>query len=213
MDANKFRMSPVNPIAARHLVRSDPAFRGLVRKVGHGGFRPRVERTPFESLVSAVAHQQLTGRVAEVILGRFQALYPGRRFPSPRAVLDTPVESLRSAGFSLAKALSIHDIALKALDGTVPNSRRILTLGDEEIIDRLTSIRGVGRWTVQMLLIFKLGRPDVLPVDDFGVRKGFAMLHGLEEPPKPRALMEHGERWKPHRTAAAWYLWRAVDVL
>lgn len=213
MEGNKIRMTPVNPIAARHLVRADPAFRHLVKKVGHEGFLLSGRRTPFESLVRAVAHQQLTGRVADVILSRFLQLYPKHRFPPPEAVLQTPIETLRSVGFSLSKALSIYDIARKTQEGVVPTSRQIRTLEDEAIIERLILIRGVGRWTAQMLLIFKLGRPDVLPADDFGVRKGFALLHGRTELPGVRELLVHGERWKPYRTAAAWYLWRAVEVL
>ena len=204
--------NPMNPDAIRHLQRVDPIFRPVIRASKSLAFKPEPRRTPFESLVSAVAHQQLTGRVAQIILMRFRKLYPRRRFPSAEQVMDTPVRTLRSVGFSKAKAVAIRDIAKKSLDGTIPGSRVIAKLSDEEIIQRLTSARGVGPWTVQMLLIFKLGRPDVLPADDFGVRKGFMLLHGLPELPKPKQLLAYGERWRPHRTAAAWFLWRAVDV-
>ena len=121
-------------------------------------------------------------------------------------------ERLRACGFSRAKIAAIRDIAAKALDGTIPSSRQIARLPDDEIITRLTEVRGVGRWTVEMLLMFQLGRPDVLPADDFGVRNGFRIAYGLGEMPKPRTVLEHGERWRPYRSTAAWYLWRAVDL-
>ena len=185
----------------------------LVRKVGPCRLKVEARRSPFEALVRAVAHQQLTGRVAEVILGRFLALYPGRRFPTPEEVLATEVQTLRGAGFSSAKAAALQDIAAKTLEGVVPTRRVAARLSDDAVIERLTQVRGVGRWTVEMLLIFTLGRRDVWPVDDFGVRKGFALAYGYEELPRPRDLREAGEKWRPHRTTAAWYLWRANEVL
>jgi DNA-3-methyladenine glycosylase II len=199
----------MNPEAIRHLQRIDPLFRPVIRATKSEPFALQPRRTPFESLVNAVAHQQLTGRVAQVILARFKKLYPKTRFPSPTQVRRTSVATLRSVGFSNAKAEAIRDIAAKSLDGTIPTSRAIAKLSDDEIIERLTSARGVGPWTVQM---FKLGRPDVLPADDFGVRKGFMLMHKLPELPKSKDLLAYGERWRPHRTAAAWFLWRAVEV-
>jgi DNA-3-methyladenine glycosylase II len=184
----------------------------LIRKVGPCQLKADVRRSPFQALIRAVAHQQLTGRVAEVILGRFLALYPRGRFPTPEQVLDTPVAALRGVGFSTAKAAALRDIAARTAEGLVPTRRVAARLPDEEIIERLTQVRGVGRWTVEMLLIFTLGRPDVWPVDDFGVRKGFALAFGHEELPRPRELREAGEKWRPHRSTAAWYLWRANDV-
>ena len=185
----------------------------LIRSVGPCRIELSLERSPCEALVSAVAHQQLTGRVAQVILGRFFALYPGTCFPDPQAILDTSLETLRSVGFSRAKAAAIQDIAAKTLVGVVPSSKRILSMSDDEVIDQLTQVRGVGRWTVEMLLIFTLGRPDVWPVDDYGIRKGFARAYGLKELPKPKELREFGERWRPFRSTAAWYFWRAADEL
>ncbi len=185
----------------------------LIRSVGPCRIELSPERSPCEALVSAVAHQQLTGRVAQVILGRFFALYPGRCFPDPQAILDTPLETLRSVGFSRAKAAAIQDIAAKTLADVVPSSKRILSMNDDEVIDQLTQVRGVGRWTVEMLLIFTLGRPDVWPVDDYGIRKGFARAYGQKELPKPNELREFGERWRPFRSTAAWYFWRAADEL
>jgi DNA-3-methyladenine glycosylase II len=184
----------------------------LIRDVGPCGLVPETRRQPYHALISAVAHQQLTGRVAEVILKRFRALFAGRGFPTPEAILRLSETQLRSVGFSRAKALAIQDIAAKAVEGLVPSSRGLKNLPDNEIIERLTQVRGVGRWTVEMLLMFKLGRPDVLPVDDFGVRKGYCLAYGLQALPRPKELLEFGERWRPYRTTAAWYLWRAVEL-
>lgn len=196
---------------ARHLSR-DPVMRGLIRAAGPCPLKPERGRSPYESLVRSVAHQQLTGKAANTILGRFFALYGDGRYPEPAELLDTPVAALRRAGFSAAKAASLHDIAARALDGTIPSRRALARLSDEAIVERLTAARGVGRWTVEMLLIFTLARPDVLPVDDYGVRNGFRLAYGWADLPKPRELAGFGERWAPHRSAAAWYLWRAVEL-
>ena len=197
--------------AAAFLSETDPVLRRVIHQTGPCTLRPERRRTPFESLVRAVAHQQLNGTAAETILGRFLALFPGPGFPQPAALATVTDEAIRAAGFSRGKLLAIRDLAEKALSGVVPDSRRIARLSDEEIITRLTECRGVGRWTAEMLLIFKLGRPDVLPVDDFGIREGFRVAHGHEAQPTPRELMAWGVRWSPHRTVAAWYFWRAAD--
>jgi DNA-3-methyladenine glycosylase II len=160
-----------------------------------------------------VTFQQLNGTAAETIFSRVLALYPGQKFPTPEDLLATPDEKLRAAGLSRNKTAAVKDIAAKTLDGTVPDSRTIRKLSNEEILQRLTIVRGVGPWTVEMLLMFTLGREDVLPVTDFGVRKGFALTYGLAELPTPAALLAHGEKWRPHRTTASWYLWRAVDMV
>lgn len=186
--------------------------RRLIRAHGPCTLATEARRSPFESLVRAVAHQQLNGTAAETILKRFRALFPRRRFPSARELATVSDDALRAAGFSRAKIAAIRDIAAKTIDGTVPSSRAIRAMPDEEIIERLVQVRGVGRWTVEMLLIFKLGRPDVFPADDFGVRNGFRIAHGLDEMPKPKELLAHAERWRPHGTTAAWYLWRATDA-
>lgn len=183
----------------------------LVRKFGPYELKPRRAHSPFETLVRAIAHQQLNGTAAETILGRFRGLFPGAAFPKPDHVLKIEEQAIRSAGFSRAKVAAIRDLAQKTLDGVVPSTRTIVRMPDELIVEQLTSVRGVGRWTVEMLLIFKLGRKDVLPADDFGVRNGFRMAYKLDEMPKPKALREHGERWKPYRSIAAWYLWCAAD--
>jgi DNA-3-methyladenine glycosylase II len=168
--------------------------------------------TPYEALVSAVAGQQLHARAVEAIMGRFRALYPGTAFPPPTLVLATEDATLRGCGFSFSKIACIRDIAAKTLDGTVPGRAEAEALDDATLIARLTSLRGVGRWTVEMLLIFTLGRPDVLPVDDFAIREGWRLLTGADTQPKPKALAEIGQRWAPYRTTAAWYLWRAADA-
>jgi DNA-3-methyladenine glycosylase II len=144
-------------------------------------------------------------------LNRFIALFPGRRFPRPDELLAMRTSAIRRAGFSRPKIAALRDLAAKTLDGTVPTSRVIRRLDDNAIVERLVEVRGIGRWTVEMLLIFQLGRPDVLPVDDFGVRNGFRIAYGRRSMPTPGAVLRYGERWKPYRTAAAWYLWRAAD--
>ena len=203
----------MTPEAVQHLVRSDKILARIIRKVGPCQLTPKKRRSPFEALVQSVAHQQLNGTAANTILRRVIALYPHRRFPLPEDLLRTADADLRGAGLSRAKTASIKDIAAKTIEGVVPTARRIAKMSDAEIIERLTVVRGVGPWTVEMLLMFTLGRPDVLPVTDYGVRKGFALTYGLSELPTPRELLKHGEKWRPHRTTAAWYLWRAVELL
>ncbi len=198
--------------AIEHLCRSDKALRRLIGKVGPCRLQSKNHRSPFEALVQAVTYQQLNGTAAATILGRVKALFPGRRFPRPQDVLQTPDKTLRGAGLSRAKVAAIKDLAEKAIIGIVPSSRAIRELTDAEIIERLTVVRGVGPWTVEMLLIFHLGRPDVWPVTDYGVRKGFARIYGRPELPAPKELLAFGEKWRPHRTIAAWYFWRALDL-
>ncbi len=196
-------------IAIRHLVR-DEALAGLIRRVGPCRLAPE-PREPFEALLRAISHQQLHARAAEAILGRFLALFPAGEFPDPARILARSDAELRGCGLSGSKIAAIRDLCGKALDGTVPGRRAAARLSDEALVERLTSIRGVGRWTVEMLLIFTLGRPDVLPVDDFGVREGWRLINGHDAQVKPRQLAEIGLAWAPHRSMAAWYLWRAAD--
>ena len=196
--------------ALRHF-RRDKAFAALIRRVGPPRIGIQRGRSPYEALMRAIAHQQLHGRAALAILARFEALYPADSFPAPELVLASSEAELRACGFSGAKIAAMRAICAAALDGTVPTRRGSARLSDEALIERLTTIRGVGRWTVEMLLIFTLGRPDVLPADDFGVRDGYRVLYGLDEAPKPKALAEIGQAWSPHRSIAAWYLWRASD--
>ena len=201
----------MTPAAHKHLSKIDPVMRALILAHGECVLVPEKSRSPFQSLVRAVAHQQLNGTAANTILTRFKKLFPKRRFPKPADLAGVTDEQIRACGFSFAKIRAIRDIAEKTLDGTIPSSRAIEKLSDEEIIERLTAARGVGRWTVEMLLIFQLGRENVLPVDDFGVRAGFRHAYKKREMPTPKALREFGKRWHPHATTAAWYLWRAAD--
>ncbi len=168
-------------------------------------------REPYEALVRAVAHQQLHGRAAERILGRLLALHPGEAFPPAEALLGVTAEAMRACGFSGSKAAAIRSICEHAAAGVVPSAAEAAGIEDEALIARLLPIRGVGRWTVEMLLIFTLGRPDILPVDDFGVREGWRRIKGLEVQPKPKELAAIGAAWSPWRSTAAWYLWRAAD--
>jgi DNA-3-methyladenine glycosylase II len=195
----------------RYLSKTDPVMRRLIREVGHFTLTPRSKRSPFESLARAIAYQQLHEKAAESILRRFVALSPTGRFPQPDDLLAMNEQAIRGAGFSQAKVAALRDLAAKTLDGTVPTGAVVRKLDDEAIIERFVAVRGIGRWTVEMLLIFQLGRPDVLPVDDFGVRNGFRIAYGKGSMPKPKEVLRYGERWKPYRTAAAWYLWRAAD--
>jgi DNA-3-methyladenine glycosylase II len=188
----------------------------LIRAVGKYDLVPNAEHTPFHALARAIAHQQLNGTAAQSIFGRFVALYASGAEPAAlleaELVLETPDARMRAVGLSFAKIASIKDLAAKTIAGVVPPYEILHTLGDEEIIERITQVRGIGRWTVEMLLMFRLGRPDVLPVDDFGVRNGFRLAYGLRGMPTTRALAEFGARWAPYRSVAAWYLWRAVDL-
>lgn len=195
----------------KFLVKVDPVMRRLIREVGPFTLTPQMRRSPFESLARAIAYQQLHEKAADSILRRFVALFPARRFPQPADLLAMNEQAIRGAGFSQAKVAALRDLAAKTLDGTVPPGRAIKRLEDDAIVERLVAVRGIGRWTVEMLLIFQLGRPDVLPVDDFGVRNGFRIAYGRRAMPTPNEVLRYGERWRPYRTAAAWYLWRAAD--
>jgi len=202
----------MTPVAHKHLAKRDPVMRRLIREHGKCDLTPETRRPPFQSLVMAVAHQQLNGTAANTILTRFKKLFPKRKFPRPEDLASVTDRQIRACGFSFAKIASIRDIAAKTLAGVVPASRHIVKLSDDEIVERLTEVRGVGRWTVEMLLIFQLGRSDVLPADDFGVRNGFRIAYKKRDQPTVKELLAFGERWRPHRTTAAWYLWCAADA-
>jgi DNA-3-methyladenine glycosylase II len=197
---------------AHKVLKADPIMAVLIDKAIKYEPDTRLKQTPFEALARAIAHQQLHAAAASNILNRFVAMFDGVEFPLPHHVIDTDEASLRSVGFSRAKAVALKDLAAKAVAGVVPQREALDLLSDEEIIERLTQVRGIGRWTVEMLLMFNMQRPDVLPVDDFGIRNGFRLAYGLKGMPKPKALAQFGERWKPFRSIAAWYLWRANDL-
>jgi DNA-3-methyladenine glycosylase II len=184
----------------------------LIARSRRYNITPAISVRPFDALAESIAYQQLTGKAAATIFGRVRALYPKRKWLDPNQLLATPDEALRAAGLSRAKTAALKDLAAKTIDGTVPSGRALLRMTDDEIITRLTTVRGIGRWTVEMLLLFDLGRPDVWPVDDYGVRKGFAKTFRRRELPTPKQLMKLGEKWRPYRSVAAWYFWRALDA-
>ena len=196
--------------ATRQLRNADPIMAKLIARFGPPELEPR-RLPPFRALALAIVYQQLSGAAAGTILKRFRALFPGKAFPKPAQVLQLDVERLRTAGLSRPKARYLHDLAQQTLDGVVPTLRECDRLTDAELLERLTRILGVGRWTVEMLLIFNLGRPDVLPVHDLGVRRGFKIAYRKRTDPTPEQLDRWGGRWAPHRSTAAWYLWRAAD--
>jgi DNA-3-methyladenine glycosylase II len=202
----------MNDDVLRHLSQADPILGELIAQVGPCTLEPDHARSPFQALVQAVAHQQLHAKAANTILARFVGLFPHGRFPSALEVYGVDIAKLTGVGFSRAKAGYVKGIARLALEGVVPGAGQIKRMSDDEIIGRLTTIKGVGRWTVEMLLIFSLGRPDVLPVDDFGIRTGFAIVYKKRKLPEPKVILKHGERWKPFRSIASWYLWRAVGL-
>ena len=200
-----------DPAIRRHLAARDPVLAQVMRTHGPCTLE-RDPAAPYRALASAVVFQQLNGNAARTILGRVCALGGGRAFPSPERLARISDAQLRGAGLSAAKTAAIRDIAAKVRDGIIPGPRAIHALADDAIVERCTTARGVGRWTVEMLLIFRLGRPDVLPADDYGVRNGFRHAFGLPDLPAPKALLAHGECWRPWRTVAAWYLWRVADA-
>jgi len=198
--------------AHQHIAATDPRIAALIARSLRYNIKPAPLIRPFDALAESIAYQQLSGKAAATIFGRVRALYPRGKYLDPEKILATPDESFRAAGLSRSKIAAVKDLAAKTIDGTVPSARAIARMSDEEIILRLTEVRGIGRWTVEMLLLFDLGRPDVWPVDDYGVRKGFAKIFGRRKLPTPKQLMKFGEKWRPYRSVAAWYFWRALDV-
>ena len=198
--------------ALAHLRRRDHALGRIMDIVGtRKPARLGSAQTPFATLLRSIVYQQLSGKAAGSIHRRVLALSPGGR-PSARALLAIDDAELRAAGLSRSKVLSVRDLATKTAARQLPSRRALDAMDDEAIIERLTEIRGIGRWTVEMLLIFNLGRPDVLPVTDLGIRRGFMVCQGTEELPQPAALLAHGEIWRPWRSVASWYLWRASEL-
>jgi DNA-3-methyladenine glycosylase II len=195
--------------AAAELARRDPEMARTIETAGPPDIRPPQENG-FGALVRAITFQQLAGRAASAIHGRFLAAMPDGL--TPEAVLALPETAFRAAGLSGAKTASIRDLAAKVADGAVPLGD-VDGLPDDEIVERLSSVRGIGRWTAEMFLIFQLRRPDVWPVDDLGIRKGYALIHRLPEPPKPKQLQLLGDAYRPYRTVAAWYCWRAAATI
>lgn len=210
--------------ACAHLAKVDKRLAKLMAKCPPCGIKPNYMQNVFEALMESIVYQQLSGKAAATILHRVKSLFcapdaplhdtrhgKALPFPTPEQLLAAPDERLRSAGLSGNKTRSVKDLAAKTLDGTVPDIEKIKKMSDDAIIEHLTQVRGIGRWTVEMILLFNLYRPDVWPVDDLGVRKGYMLLQGLDEMPKPKELMALGECYKPYRSVAAWYMWRAVE--
>ena len=214
------RKLPFDPAEAlAHLRAKDPKLGALIDRVGAFTLRLDPSPSPFESLLESILYQQLHGKAAATIHRRFREYYGGD--PSPQALIDTPDEVLRAAGVSGNKNRAMKDLAARTLDGTVPSHAAIRKMSDADIVERLTEVRGIGPWTVEMLLIFRMGRPDVLPVTDYGVRKGYVLTFqrvpksrplAAEDLPKPDVVFKRGMRWKPFRSVASWYLWRACDL-
>ena len=214
------RKLPFDPHEAlAHLRASDQKLAALIDRVGPFTLRLDASPSPFESLLESILYQQLHGKAAATIHRRVREIYGGD--PSPKALIDTPEERLRAAGVSGNKIKAMRDLAARTLDGTVPTHAAIPKMSDADIVERLTEVRGIGSWTVEMLLIFRLGRPDVLPVTDYGVRKGYALTFmrvprtrpiAADDLPKPDVVFRRGMRWAPYRSVASWYLWRACDL-
>jgi len=212
-------------LACRDLSARDPKLGRLIERAGPFTLRVDSTQSPFEALVESIIYQQLHGKAAATIhrrlLESFHDISGIGNHPSPDHILDCPNEQLRAAGLSKNKMLALRDLAAKTIDGTVPTLARIRRMSDEAIIEHLTQVRGIGRWTVEMLLIARLGRPNVLPVDDYGIRKGFALTFGKLKPtdkvtpldlPKPDVMRHRAKRWQPWSSVASWYLWRACDL-
>jgi DNA-3-methyladenine glycosylase II len=196
----------------RHVAASDPRFAALIARARPFNLVANKLVRPFDALAESIAYQQLSGKAAATIFGRVRALYGKRKWLDPGLVLKTPDEKLRACGLSRSKTAALKDLAAKTLDGTVPARAALLRMTDDEIIERLTKVRGIGRWTVEMLLLFELGRLDVWPVADYGVQKGFAKTFGRRKLPTPKQFAKIGEKWRPYRSVAAWYFWRALDA-
>lgn len=199
--------------AEKHLSEIDRRMTKVIATHGKCALVPYWDRSPYESLVRAVAYQQLHGRAAAAILGRLEAKFAPSVFPSPEDLASADSAELKLLGFSAAKVVTIQGIARGVLDGLVPDRDEASALSDEELIERLTKLRGIGKWTVEMLLIFTLGRLDVMPVDDYGVKAGLQALHKLEAFPKKQDFARLTQKWQPYRSIGAWYLWRVADGL
>ena len=193
-----------------HLSKADPVLARIIAEVGALGIQPRRER--FQALVRNIVFQQLAGAAANAIYGRFVGLFPGVEFPSPEQVLAKSDAELRSVGLSEKKVLYIKDLAAHVRDGKL-NFHRFHRMTDEEIIADLTRVKGIGRWTAEIFLMFNLGRPDVMPADDLGVQNAVRRHYRMRQRPNRKRLLKHAERWRPYRTAAAWYLWRSLDIV
>ena len=197
--------------AIKRLAEGDEKLKFLIAETKSFQMDPDHLQSPYEALLEAIVHQSISGKAAATIFTRIKALSSTSRAPSPQEMLKLSKLSLRKAGLSRAKVLAVKDLAKKTIAGVVPTLDDAENLSDEELVERLTSVRGIGAWTVEMFLIFRLGRPDVLPIHDLGVKKGWSITYGKKHMPKPKELLAFGERWRPYRTVASWYMWRACQ--
>ncbi len=198
-------------LAVKALKDADNKLGWMIDRIGPYRLRDQSTMTPFQALLRSIVYQQLSGKAAGSIHERVRALFPGKR-PIAKRLLTLSDESLRGAGLSRGKVLAVRDLAKHCVDGTVPTRARLKHMDDEDIIQHLVQVRGIGRWTVEMLLIFNLGRPDVLPVDDLGVRRGYMHTFGGKSLPDAKRMLNRGRRWRPYRSVASWYLWRASEL-
>src|SRR5689334_22050821 len=212
MVATEYELPPFDlRLAMEILSAKDPALAPLIKEAREFRVEKGAAESPYEVLVEAITHQSISGKAAATIFGRVKALGSNGRIPTPQEMLKLRKPALRKAGLSGAKILAMKDLAEKTIGGIVPTLEEAHRLSDEELVKRLVSVRGIGAWTVEMFLIFRLGRPDVLPIHDLGVRKGWAITYGKKHMPAPKDLLKFGERWRPYRTVASWYMWRACQ--
>lgn len=204
-----YAYDPNTAVAA--LRAADARLGRMIERIGDFRLRDQSAMTPFQALLRSIIYQQLSGKAAGSIHARVQALFPAKR-PNPKRLMSLSDEELRGAGLSRSKVLAVRDLAARCLDGTVPHRTRLSNMDDDAIVKELIKVRGIGRWTAEMLLIFNLGRPDVLPVDDLGVRRGFMRTFGGGELPDAKRMLARGRRWRPYRSVASWYLWRASEL-
>ena len=197
--------------AIEHLSSRDPLLAKVIETAEKFRLRSDEGESPYEVLLSSITYQSISGKAAATIFGRIKALGSGGRVPTPEEMLRLRKSALRKAGLSGAKIVAMKDLARKTLDGVVPSHDEAVKISDEELVARLTAVRGIGAWTVEMFLIFRLGRPDVLPIHDLAVKKGWSVTYGKKHMPKPKELLAFGERWRPYRTVASWYMWRAFE--
>jgi len=210
--STEYRLPPFDLQAAmKHLAAKDEQLVPLIKETLPFRIENDPIQSPYETLLEAIAYQSISGKAAATIFGRVKALSSTGRAPSPQEILKLRKPVLRKAGLSGAKILAMKDLAKKTLEGVVPSLEEAHELSDDELVERLVSVRGIGAWTVEMFLIFRLGRPDVLPIHDLGVRKGWSITYGKKHMPKPKELLAFGERWRPYRTVASWYMWRACQ--
>ena len=209
----EFRLPPFDlRLAMDTLAAKDPHLAPLIKETQEFRIETDGSDSPYEILLEAIAYQSISGKAAATIFGRVKALGANGRAPTPEEMLKLRKSALRKAGLSGAKILAMKDLAQKTIDGIVPTHEDALRLSDDELVERLISVRGIGAWTVEMFLIFRLGRPDVLPIHDLGVKKGWSVAYGKKHMPRPKELLAFGERWRPYRTVASWYMWRAFEL-